>query len=122
MAKRTRARRHESVLSPSLIKRWSERRGTWYESPEEVEEGLAWGLEKAQLLRWVRKQMRGKLTPRQMVHIELYFFQGMSYSQVARSLGINTASAHRAVKSALRRLRIIAAEQNVRIKRHKPER
>lgn len=122
MTKRSQASRYEVLLTPDLLKNWSERRGAWYETPEELEEALAWGLEKARLLRWVRRQMRGKLTSRQMVHIELYFFRGMTYRQVAQTLGINTATAHRSVQSALRKLRQAAAQQNVRPKRRRPDR
>lgn len=123
MTKRTRASRHEVVLTPDLLKGWNERRGAWYESPEEVEEGLAWGREKARLLRWVRRQMQGRLTSRQRMHVELYFFRGMTYIQVAQALGSNPASAHRSIQRALRRLKQAAAQQDVRPKyRRKPER
>jgi RNA polymerase sigma factor (sigma-70 family) len=116
MTKRTRASRYESVLTPDLLKRFTEEQGAWYESPEEVEEALAWGREKARLLRWVRKQMRGSLTPRQMTQIELYFFHGLTYRQVAQKLGINEATAHRGVQRALRKLKRAAIRQHIRPK------
>jgi DNA-directed RNA polymerase specialized sigma24 family protein len=105
---RRRAERFEVLMVPDFFKMLHIRRGMWYESPEEIEAGLEWGRRKARLLRWVRRQMRRRLTSREWKCIHLYFFRGMNYIEVGDATGTNAASAHRAVARSLRKLRVAA--------------
>jgi len=95
-------------MIPEFFKMLHIRRGMWYESPDEIEAGLEWGRRKARLLRWVRRQMRRRLTSREWKCIHLYFFRGMNYIEVGDATGTNAASAHRAVARSLRKLRVAA--------------
>jgi RNA polymerase sigma factor (sigma-70 family) len=111
MASGDRARRITVLLSPRAVRRIRVTQNPWYETPEEVAAGLAWGREKARLLRWVRKRMGERLTLRERRCIELYFFQGMTYREAAVKTGVNASSVHRAVQRGLRKLRAAAARR-----------
>ncbi len=87
-----------------------ERRGAWHETPVEIEAALRWGRRKARLLRWVRREMGRRLTPRERHCIEMYFFAAMSYEQIGRATGTHRSSACRAVERGLNRLRAAALE------------
>ena len=108
--KPTRAERNAVDYHPASLERMPEKRGLWYETPEEVAAGLAWGQRKAELLRWVRRQMGRRLTERERRCIELYFFEGLDYRGVASQSGLSVSSAHRNVKRALRKLRQAARQ------------
>lgn len=104
-AKQSRAQRFEVLLRPELLRYFPTTRAAWYETPEEVAAGLEWGREKARLLAWVRRQMTRRLTVRERRCVELYFFQGLTYREVAGLTNRNVSSVHRAVVRALRKLR-----------------
>lgn len=108
MEHKTRAQRIEVLVRPQKIDLFCVEEGAWYETPEEIERGLEVGREKAQLLRWVRRQMGRKLTARERHCVELYFFEGLTFREIARQTDTNASSAHRAVKRALRKLRVSA--------------
>jgi DNA-directed RNA polymerase specialized sigma24 family protein len=94
----------------------------WHESNEEIEAALEWGRRKAELLRWVRRQMGRRLTRMEYECVTLYFFRGMTLPEVAQALGMSLPSAHRAVARSLRKLRITAqrsARRNEAAKRRK---
>lgn len=100
--------RRATVLSPGPLGSAATEAGLWYESPEEVEEGLKRGRERVELLRWIRKQMGRKLTPRERHCLELYYFEGLSYREVGGLTGTSMATAHRDVARSLRKLRLCA--------------
>lgn len=107
--KRTRAERQAVVMTPDVLRYFSLEQGAWHETREEVEAGLAWGNEKAHLLRWVRKQMARKLTARERRCVELYYFEGLTYREAGQITQTNASSVYRAVKRGLRKLRTEAA-------------
>jgi DNA-directed RNA polymerase specialized sigma subunit len=90
----------------------AESRGVWFEDAEDVDEALDWGTRKAQLLRWVQKNMRQKLTRRERNCIELYYFRSMSFEDVGKHTRTTASSSHRAVSRAVRKLRVAAREDD----------
>ena len=113
MESRRRAERFEVLMVPEFFKMLHIRRGMWYESPGEIEAGLEWGRRKAELLRWVRRQMGRKLTPRERKCVDLYFFRGITFVEVAKAAGMSPAAAQRAVARSLRKLRVTARRSHV---------
>jgi len=95
-------------LSPRVLDHYPASASAWFETEEAIEAGLTWGEEKARLLKWVRKQMRQRLTPRQQRCIELYYFEGLSFAEVGTEAGITMSSAYRIVQRGIRRLRVAA--------------
>ena len=88
-------------------------RGIWYETPEEVAAGLAWGKRKAVLLRRVRRYMRTSLSECERVCAELYFFGGKNCREIAEATGSTPPSVHRAVSRAARKLRKAAQRDKI---------
>ena len=91
-------------LPKHLIESIEESRSLWYESPDAIAAGLEWGERKAHLLRWLRRQMRRRLTKRERYCVEKHFFRGMSYRRIGAKTGTAGSSAHRAVRRGLRKL------------------
>jgi RNA polymerase sigma factor (sigma-70 family) len=114
---RRRADRFAVSVSLDFLKRVGANRSFWYETEEEIEAGLEWGRQKDRLLRWVRRQMARRLSKRERRCVEMYFFKGMTYLEVANATGTDASSAHRAVARSLRKLRSAAR----RARCNKPE-
>jgi DNA-directed RNA polymerase specialized sigma24 family protein len=110
MAERSRASRFAVFMSPEVLRHFPIEASAWHESEEEVAAGIAWGREKAVLIKWVRVQMGERLTKRERECLELYFFRNMTYRQVGLATSTNGSSAYRAVMRALRKLREAAVE------------
>lgn len=106
----TRAGRNAVLMGSEVLRLFETERGAWYETPEEIEQGIEWGKQKAHLLRWVRKQMGRKLTARERRCVELYFFEGLTYREVGQITGTNASSACRAVARSIRKLKMQAQE------------
>lgn len=104
MTERSRASRFVFFVSPERLGMKSTTSAMWYESPEDVEDGLQWGEEKAKLLRWVQRQMGRRLTKRERHCVELYYFEGLTFREVGDRTGTNASSAFRAIKHAVRKL------------------
>ncbi len=111
MRRRRRADRFSVRLRAHLLEEMSTMRGAWAETPEEIVAGLAWGRRKAALLRWVRMQMERRLSEQERCCLELYYFEGLSFSQVAKETGASASTACRAVNRAIVKLRRAAAEE-----------
>ena len=110
----------KNVVVPTTgkaIEGFDNSRSLWYETAEEIEAGLAWGREKAALLRWLRRHMDRGLSLRERRCVELYFLKGMNYRTVGVATGTNASSVHRAIVRALRKLRRAAAEHPPRGRR-----
>jgi DNA-directed RNA polymerase specialized sigma24 family protein len=101
-------RRQEIKGAPALFAKFSEGRGLWHESPEEVQRLLAWGRRKAKLIRWVRRRLRRDLTPREAQCIRLYYLRGKSLIQIAALTGTTRSSVKRAIDRGIQRLRASA--------------
>ncbi|HRI86951.1 MAG TPA: sigma-70 family RNA polymerase sigma factor [Candidatus Hydrogenedentes bacterium] len=116
MSKDSRASRAERIVSPHVIDKRHRSEGAWYETPEEIEAGLRWGAEKAELLRWVRRVMGRRLTKRERRCIELYFFKGMTMREAGEATKTNASSVQRAINRGLKKLRAASTVRRVRRK------
>lgn len=105
MKKNPRAQRLAVTMRPDRLQKVDRDRAMWHETPEEVAAGLEWGRRKAELLRWVRREMRRRLTRRQRRFIELRYFEGLTLREIAAREGVGPATVHRGVKRGLARLR-----------------
>ncbi|NUM52244.1 MAG: sigma-70 family RNA polymerase sigma factor [Candidatus Hydrogenedentes bacterium] len=110
MIQRSRASRFIVYARPEFMQFRTIQEKMWYETPEEIEDGLRWGEEKAALLKWVRRQMGRRLTKRERRCIELYFFEGLTFREVGDRTGTNASSAYRAIGRAIRKLHKAAAK------------
>lgn len=108
MTERSRASRFAIFVSPEKLYLRSVHEAMWYESPEEIEAGLQWGAEKAVLLKWLHRQIGRRLTRRERRCLELYYFEGLTFREVADRTGTNASSAFRAIERAVRKLRAAA--------------
>ncbi len=84
---RTYGDRFKVCFSPELLDGYAASESLWFESDDEVEAALTRGEERERLLKWVRKQMRQRLTAKHRRCIELYYFQDLSYEEVGREVG-----------------------------------
>jgi RNA polymerase sigma factor (sigma-70 family) len=110
MEERIRADRHESLLSPEIMRGFRIEQSAWHETCKDIDRGVAWGLRKAVLLAWVREQMHIALTARERHCLELYYFRGLTYREAGAATSTNASSVYRAVKRAIRKLRKAAEE------------
>jgi len=110
MEERTRADRHESLLSPEIMRGFRIEQSAWHETRSDVADGVAWGFRKAVLLAWVREQMHLALTARERHCLELYYFRGLTYREAGAATNTNASSVYRAVQRSIRKLRKAAKE------------
>lgn len=120
MEKRIFEDRFKVSCGPEIMEGFANEDSFWSEDEAATDAGLAWGEEKVRLLKWVRKQMRRRLTPRQRRCIELYYFKDLTYLEVGHKTGCSASSACRSVRRGIRRLR--AAVQTDPPKHLKPRR
>ena len=95
----------EFPVAPEEFHELDEARSPWHETPEQIEATLEYGREKARLLRWVRRHMRARLTPRERRFVHLIFFRGLTYLEAARRTGVHPSVVHRSVQRGLAKLR-----------------
>ncbi len=105
MEERTRADRHESLLSPEIMRSFRIEQSGWHETKSDIRAGIAWGRRKAVLLAWVREQMMVVLTARERHCLDLYYFRGLTYREAGAATGTNASSVYRAVQRSIRKLR-----------------
>lgn len=110
MERTTRASRMAVQVALSFFEFRTNEQGAWYEAPVEIEAALAWGRRKAELLRWVRRQMEKRLTDRERQCLAMYYFQDLNYLEIGRATGIHASSVCRAVHRAVAKLRAAALE------------
>jgi DNA-directed RNA polymerase specialized sigma24 family protein len=105
MERRTRADRLARRYPPAYFDAVENASGAWYESESEIRRGLDAGTQRKILLRWVRRNMKTRLTDRERHCIELYYFQGLSCREAAAATDTCGSSVWRALQRALRKLR-----------------
>lgn len=108
--------------SPHALRELGESRRAWHETEEEIRAGIRWGRKKAELLRWVRRKMRRRLTARERRCVELYYFQGLTLVEVGCETGTNATSALRAVRRSVNKLRALAEKEGVTMRGGVPAR
>ena len=94
-----------------MLKRLTLAQTPWYEDEEAIRRGLEWGRKKVRVLQWVESQMVLQLTPIERQSIELYYFKALNYREAASVLEVNPSSVYRAVRRAIRKLRVAAKER-----------
>jgi DNA-directed RNA polymerase specialized sigma24 family protein len=122
MEKRYFGDRFRVTFDPEILDGYTNDYSPWHESKAEIEAGLAWGKEKARLLKWVRSQMRRHLTITQQQCIELHYFKDLSYTEVSKRTGISRTSVCRAVQRGVHRLRALVRTdppEHLRLKRRR---
>ena len=110
MHERTRANRNETLLSPEIMRTYRVEQSAWYETEDEVRQGIKRGARKAVLIAWVREQMQTRLTPRERHCLELYYFRGLTYREAGAATGTNASSVYRAVQRSICKLRAAAED------------
>ena len=109
--KSRRIERLEVLLSPEVLERMAADRSAWHESSEEVEDGLAraaaWKRARERRMRWIRRQMAQRLTPRQRQCVKLHILQEMTLREVAKITGTHHSSVSQAVRRGVRRLKVL---------------
>ena len=99
------------VHPPGDFQKLREDEGFWYETPEEIDEGLAVGVRKEMLLQWVRRQMSRKLNRWERHCIRKHYFEGRSIKFIARRSKRNASAVRRTIDRAIRKLRKPACEE-----------
>lgn len=107
----------EITCDPHILARTTNATNLWHETEQEIEEALAEAAEKALLLRWVRREMRRRLTPRERRYLEEHYFNALSVDTVAQRNGVHRTSVYRGLHRAIGKLRRAAREN----KRNAPE-
>jgi DNA-directed RNA polymerase specialized sigma24 family protein len=113
MDNRTFADRFKVNCCPSTMAGFTNEEGPWNEDEQTIAAGLAWGEEKARLLRWVRWQMRWRLRDKQRQAIELHYFEDLTYVEIGLRMGCSTSAAYRSVRRGLAKLRESARQEGV---------
>lgn len=100
-------------VSPQFLEEIPETQSLWHETPEEIEQKLQWGKEKAQLLQWVRKQIERKLTPKERKYIEHYYLQGQTLETIAKKYQSHPANIHRTIRRGIKKLIQLTKNENL---------
>ena len=101
------------TIDQQFIEDLSNEKGVWYETRQEVAAGLAWGAEKAKKLDWVRAQMETAFSEKQRYYLEAYFFQGLSFREIAKNGDVKVAVVFRSIHRSIRRLQKLAYKQDL---------
>jgi RNA polymerase sigma factor (sigma-70 family) len=105
---RTRNARKGIAVDPSVFAGLDPRKSPWFETEAEIERGLSHGRQQARKLRWVRAQMALLLSRPERRSVMLYYLHGLTIRQAASRMGVAPSSVHRALRRAIRKLRVAA--------------
>lgn len=97
-------------VAPATLEAFLAVRNPWSESEEEIEAAFEWARRKRALLRWLRRQLGERLTPRERHCLELHYFRGFNFTQIGKRTGTDPSAAFRAVQRAVTKLRIASEE------------
>ncbi len=104
--KNTRQRHdHDFSCDPALLARVAATRSLWHETETEINTALKAAEERALLLRWVRREMRRRLTPRERRFLEQHYFNALPTEEVARRNKVHQATVSRTLHRAVAKLR-----------------
>ncbi len=79
----------------------------WHETEDELERAKAEAAHRAELMVWVRRTMRGKLSNVERDALKA-ILDGLNYREAGAKLGCSPSTANRAVRRAIRKLRAAA--------------
>ncbi len=105
-----RENRNSVRLMPDKLKDYQQSDAMWYETPEERKAGLEWGRRKQVLLRWVRRQMRRRLTLRERRFVEMRYFDALTFKEIGEKGQIDPSHAWKIVQRSLAKLRQATVE------------
>lgn len=100
----------EITFDPALLARVNRDKGIWHETTSEITQALEAARERALLLRWVRREMGRRLSPRENRFLEEHYFLARSAAVVARDNGVDRSTVTRALRRAIGKLRQAALE------------
>ncbi len=109
--------RNTILVSQHFLEQIPETQSLWHETPEEIEEKLQWGKEKAHLLQWVQKQIQRKLTAREKNYIELYYFQGLTLEVIAKKHHSNPSNISRTIRRGIKKLVQLTKNEEIHFQR-----
>lgn len=96
--------------NPRILDSLNEDRSPWHETPEDFFDAIRRSWVRRRKLQWVRAQMRIWLSEVEQRSVALYYWHGLNYRQAAAILGMQPSTVNRAVKRAIKKLRIAAEE------------
>ena len=96
---------HEFPCDPAILARAALSHGLWHETDTEIDAAFSAAEERALLLRWVRREMRRRLTPRERRFLEQHYFAALPASEVARRNGVHPTTVTRGLRRAVAKLR-----------------
>ncbi|PCJ58248.1 MAG: hypothetical protein COA73_10070 [Candidatus Hydrogenedentota bacterium] len=105
-----RSQRLGTQAGPFMIDMLVRENMPWFESPEDIEAGLAWGREKEALLDWLKGLMETCLSDMERESITLYYFENLNYRDAALRLHVNASTVCRAVHRATVKLKAAIPE------------
>ena len=111
--RRTREWRPEITVAPERLADLPPERGMWHETPEDAALARARAKEKARLLRWTRQAMQRRLTAQERRLVALYYFEGLTLKETAQRRRTHPSTVSRALRRAVRKLRVAAEEEGV---------
>ncbi|NLV45356.1 MAG: hypothetical protein GXY07_12765 [Candidatus Hydrogenedentes bacterium] len=103
-------RKMEFTCDPHVLAKAAFARSPWHETGEEIADALEASTEKALLLRWVRREMRRRLSPRECRYLEEHYFCALPVATVARRNGVHRMSVYRGLRRAIGKLQRAARE------------
>ena len=95
----------ERSFKPSVIAKFANEDRLWYETREEIADGLREGRRRARLIAAVGKVMPHCLTARQQMCLIEHYFKCKSYRQIGREQGLHFTTVGQHVTAAVRNLR-----------------
>jgi len=95
----------ERLFDPKDLERFTNEDGLWYESPEEVEQALDRGRERADQLVLLVRLIEKCLTAPQCTCTKLYYLEGKSLREIATITGVHFTTVHQHVRAATKKLR-----------------
>ena len=106
--------RREYSYDPHILARKFQSGGLWEESEDEIEAGVKAARERELLLRWVRREMRRRLSKKERRYIESYYFYNRSVAAVAQRYEVHFTTVYRSIRRAIRKLQQAAQETNAK--------
>lgn len=104
----SRSLRYGIPTNPRIFENLNEDRSPWHETTEDVFDMFRKTWVRRRKLQWVRAQMRICLSKVEQRSVALYYWHGLTYRQAASILGVRPSTVNRAVKRAIKKLRVAA--------------
>lgn len=90
--------------APSVVDKLTAEDSPWFETEAEVIAGLEEGRDKAKLLEQIGVAMLEDLNASEIEALQLRYFQGLSYREIAKIMNRNVSTIHRKIERAILKL------------------